>query len=82
MILDLPPQIEQAIIATAEAQGLTVEELFQQMFSEKEMMLNSDDIAPIELSQDDFQRIFNDESPNVKLQAFMAQYGNLNNAQY
>lgn len=53
MIIDLPPQTEQMIIATAQAQGLTVAELLKQTFAEPNIMLNSD-LGYIELEPDQF----------------------------
>lgn len=75
MIIDLPPQTEQAIIATAEAQGLTVAELLKQTFVEPDMMLNSD-LTHIELKSEQFDRLIAllDEEPkaNPKLQQLLS----------
>lgn len=56
MILDLPPQTEQAIIATAQAQGITVAELLKQTFVEPDVMLNSD-LTRIELEPEQFNKL-------------------------
>lgn len=75
MILDLPPQTEQAIIATAKAQGLTVAELLKQTFVEPDMMLNSD-LTHIELEPEQFDRLIGllDEEPkaNPNLQQLLS----------
>lgn len=71
MIIDLPPQTEQAIIATAKAQGLTVAELLKQTFIEPDIMLNSD-LTRIELEPEQFNYLMAllDEppKPNPQLQ--------------
>lgn len=87
MIIDLPPQTEQAIIATAEAQGLTVAELLKQTFVEPENFdfIEHDGIVSHgnhTLSPEVFQAIYDDldqePQPNPRLQALMAKYGGLN----
>ena len=42
MILDIPPHLEQAMIAQAQEQGLSVMELLQRKFLDDEPQLNAD----------------------------------------
>lgn len=65
MIIDLPPQTEQMIIATAQAQGLTVAELLKQTFAEPDDLellaeqhgLNCDDGAVFRLNEAESQAL-------------------------
>lgn len=84
MLLDIPPHIETAIIATAERQGLTVNELLEQTFIDDFSLLEKEGIYSESfptLSDDALQRLAEwlDEPPrkNPNLQALMARYGGL-----
>lgn len=83
MLLDIPPHIETAIIATAERQGLTVNELLEQTFVDFSL-LEKDGIYSENfptLSQSAIEKIVADlDAPprkNPNLQALMARYGGL-----
>lgn len=84
MLIDIPPHIETAIIATAERQGLTVNELLEQTFIDDFSLLEKDGIYSESLptlSQSAIDKIVADlDAPprkNPNLQALMARYGGL-----
>lgn len=66
MIIDLPPQTEQAIIARAEQQGLTVKELLMKDYSPKDDFdFILDEIERHGLNSDDVDIILNEQDANI-----------------
>lgn len=83
MILDIPPQTAQMIIATAEQQGLTVDELLLNAIGHysHDVMLNSDTPLAVDVSDDGMTHLLalldDDTPPNAELQALMQKFGGL-----
>lgn len=85
-MIDIPPHIEQVIIAKAEQQGVSVAMLLERTFGDNLALLaeqdglNSD--TPPTLSPAELQTIWDDldtlPRPNPQLQALIKQYGGLN----
>lgn len=89
MILDLPLNVEQQLIQTAQQQGVTVEQLLLNMLEKQPLSNGFDFIEPDgiitnsrhELSSEHLQAIYDDldnVEPNQALQALIQQYGGLN----
>lgn len=85
MILDIPPQTAQMIIATAEQQGVTVNKLLLSIAKQPsgfEFVENDGIVSSYHnhLSNDDLQALYDDldnDKPNAELQALMQKFGGL-----
>lgn len=77
MILDLPPNVEQDLIQTAQQKGVTVEQLLLDMITKQsnEMMLNTENTHFFTVNDEQYQfllSLLDDDTPaNDELKALL-----------